>query len=125
MTIPTGARDLKIDKDTGDLVIEDGDFLWVTGIDAIEQDIRTALLMFKGEWFLNLEEGVPYHQSILGQKATNLPAIREIFRQQLLAIPGVLDVLTIEVSFAPRTRRLTVTWKVSTDLGELTGETTV
>lgn len=124
MSIPVGARDLKIDADTGDLVIEDGDFVWVTGLDAIEQDIRTALLMFMGEWFLDLTAGVPWHQSILGQKASNLPAIREIFRQQLLAIPGVLDVLSVEVTFAATTRRLTVSWQVSTDLGELTGEVT-
>jgi hypothetical protein len=123
MTIPVGASALKIDAETGDLVIEDGDFVWVSGLDAIEQDIRTALLMFQGEWFLDLTAGIPYHQSILGQK-TPLPVVREIFRQQLLAIPGVLEVLTIEASFNSQTRRLTVTWKVSTDLGELTGELT-
>jgi hypothetical protein len=123
MTIPTGARDLKIDPLTGDLVIEDGDFVWVSGIDAIEQDLRTALLMFRGEWFLDLTEGVPYHQSILGQK-TPLPVIREIFRVQLLAVPGVLAVLTLDVSFNAPTRKLTVTWRVSTDLGELAGDLT-
>jgi hypothetical protein len=123
MSIPTGARDLKIDALTGDLIIEDGDFVWVAGIDSIEQDIRTALLMFRGEWFLDLTQGVPYHQSILGQK-TPLTVIREIFRTQLLTIPGVLAVLALEVSFKATIRKLTVTWKVSTDLGELTGEQT-
>lgn len=124
MSVPTGGRDLKIDAITGDLVIENGDFLWVDGIEAIEQDIRTALQMFQGEWFLDETEGVPYHQSILGQKVSPL-VVREIFRRQLLAIPGVLDVVSISASFVGATRTIAVTWKVSTDLGELTGENTV
>lgn len=124
MSVPTGGRDLKIDAITGDLVLENGDFLWVDGIDAIEQDIRTALQMFLGEWFLDETEGVPYHQSILGQKVSPL-IVREIFRQQLLAIPGVLAVVEISASFVGTSRTITIPWKVSTDLGEITGEQTV
>lgn len=120
--IPTGARDLQIDSLTGDLVITDGDFAWVTGIDAIEQDIRLSLSLFQEEWFLDLTAGVPYHQKILGQKPPRLLAIREIFRQQLLAVPGVLEVLALDVAFAANTRTLSVAWRVSTDEGDLTGE---
>lgn len=120
MSIPTEARDLKIDAITGDMVLTEGDFEWVTGIDAIEQDIRTAFLMFLGEWFLNEVDGIPYHQSILGTK-TSMPVVREIFRRQLLLIPGVLDVLEITATFNNQTRKVTVRWRVSTDLGELKG----
>lgn len=122
--IPVGARDLKIDAITGDLVVENGDFVWVTGIDAIAQDIRTAFLMFLEEWFLDPTEGIPYFQSILGQKVSLL-VVREIFRRQLLIIPGVLEVLSISATFDSTLRKTTIAWKVSTDLGELTGENTV
>lgn len=121
MSIPIGARDLKIDATTGDAVIENGDIVFVTGIDAIEQDIRLALGLFQGEWFLDETAGVPYYQSILGQKF-NLLVVREIFRQQLLARAGVLEVTSIEVEFDRATRKATVSWRVSTDLGELEGE---
>lgn len=124
--IPTGARDLKIDEHTGDLVMgADGDFEWVTGIDAIEQDIRLALSLFQGEWFLDITAGIPYHQQILGKKPPPLLAIREIFRKQLLAVPGVAEILSLEVGFNNRTRETSVTWRVSTDEGELTGVQTI
>lgn len=118
--IPIGARDLCIDAITGDLVLTEGDFEWVTGIDAIEQDIRLSLQLFQGEWFLDLSAGIPYWQSILGQKP-RLLVVREIFRKALLAVPGVLAILALDVSFAANTRTCTIRWRVSTDLGELKG----
>lgn len=120
MSIPTGARDLKLDPITGDLVVTDGDLVFVSGVDSILQDIRLALGFFLGEWFLDETEGIPYFQKILGVKNPDLLAIREIYRQRLLAVPGVLDVLSCVVTPAAA-RTLKINWKVSTDLGELTG----
>ena len=45
-----------------------GDFL--TGIDAVSQAIRTRLLLLKGEWWEDTEQGLPLFQSILGQYET-------------------------------------------------------
>lgn len=120
MGIPSGARDMKLDPITGDLVLENGDLVFVSGVDSIAQDIKLALGLCLGEWFLDETVGVPYFQKILGQKIPDLLVVREIFRQQLLAVPGVLDVVDITVTLGGA-RTLLVNWKVSTDLGELTG----
>jgi hypothetical protein len=60
-------RDLLLDS-SNDLVIENGDFVFARGIDAVAQSCRIALQMFEGEWFLDQSVGIPYWQQILGFK---------------------------------------------------------
>jgi hypothetical protein len=119
MALIVDAQDLKLDPDTGDLVIADGDLVLVSGIDAVAQLIRGYLLLFRGEWFLDESAGIPYFEDIL-VKNPNLSAIREIFRQTLLEVPGVLSVESLSLELSAE-RTLSVDWKVDTDLGELTG----
>ncbi len=124
MTTPllTDPRDFLLD-DSGDIVITT-DLQWSRGVAAVVQSCRVALRMFAGEWFLNLDAGIPYFQSILGQKAPLAIAAAQIeFRRELLAIAGVLDVLRMDVSFTGPTRDLTVQWQVSTVFGDTPPDT--
>jgi hypothetical protein len=118
MALTPGARDLKIDPLTGDLAVESGDLAQVTGIDAILQSLRTRLGFFLGEWFLDEAQGIPYFESIL-VKNPNFPAVRELLRRALLETPGVLEVTSLRLRFTSATRQLAVSFRVSTDLGEL------
>jgi hypothetical protein len=118
VSLTPGARDLKIDPLTGDLVIENGDLAQVSGTDAILQSIRTRLGFFLGEWFLDEAQGIPYFESIL-VKNPNFPAVRELLRRALLETPGVLEVTSLRLRFTSSTRLLAVSFRVSTDLGEL------
>lgn len=119
MALITDARDLKIDKDTGDLVIENGDLVQVSGIDAIAQAVRQHLSFFKGEWFLDEEEGLPYFEEVL-VKNPNLAAIQDVFRKEILSIAGILEVQSLTLAYVGATRTLKVSFRASTDLGELT-----
>jgi hypothetical protein len=119
MALIVDAHVLLLDPDTGDLVIADGDLVLVSGIDAVAQLIQSYLLLFRGEWFLDESAGIPYFEDIL-VKNPNLSAIREIFRQTLLEVPGVLSVESLSLELSAE-RTLSVDWKVDTDLGELTG----
>ncbi len=110
-------RDLLLGPD-GDLVITT-DFEWVRGIEAVAQSCRIALMMFAGEWFLDLDAGIPYWQSILGRKpAVALAAAQVAFRSELMSVSGVLEVLRLDVAYVSSTRAMTVTFKVRTGLGE-------
>ena len=74
--------------------------------------------MFAGEWFLDLDAGIPYWQSILAQKpAIAVAAARAAFRKELLLCDGVLEVLRFDVAYVGATRGLSVTWQVRTALG--------
>lgn len=112
-------RDLYLNVN-GDVELSNGDLRTVDGNDSIQQAIGLALMLFKGEWFLDEALGVPYYESIL-VKAPNLNAIREIFRQKLISVSGVLAIVQLDLSFDRSSRTLSLTWKVTTDTGELSG----
>jgi hypothetical protein len=122
--LATDPLDLLLDAD-GDLAIEDGDFVFARGLEGITQLCRTRLQTFRGEWFADLTEGVPYlerdgvtaAEALLGQKFNEVKA-RAAFRDVLLSTPGVLEVTSMTVTFDGTTRTLTVSWRVRTELGD-------
>lgn len=111
--LSTDPIDFLLDDD-GDLVMP---LQFSRGLPAVAQGIRCRMLLFRGEWFLNLDAGVPYYQDLLGKKP-NLALARNIFRDAILSTPGVLEILELEVSFEPGNRALSVRWKVSTEFGD-------
>lgn len=112
-------RDLYLDAQ-GDLELLSGDLRTIDGTESIRQAIGLALSLYKGEWFLDGALGVPYYESVL-VKSPNLNAIREIFRQKLTSVSGVTEVVQLDLSLDKTTRTLTVSWRVGTDAGEITG----
>lgn len=118
MPLITDPIDLLID-DTNDLVFVNGDLQFSRGVDAIVQQCRISLQMFQGEWFLDLDAGIPYWQSILGSKpAVALSAARIYMRRELELVPGVAKVLRMDVSYTGSSRTLTANWQVSTVFGD-------
>lgn len=110
-------RDLKLDA-SGDLFLDGADLALVSDGEAIAQAVRCRLRFFAGEWFLNESAGVPYFESIL-IKNPNTVAINEVFRTELLGTPGVLEVLQLGLDYDSEQRSLTVTFRCTTDQGEL------
>lgn len=110
-------RDLLLGDDN-DLVITT-DLQFTKGITAVAQSCRIALQMFAGEWFLDLDAGIPYWDSILAQKPdVAIKAARIAFRSELLTSDGVIDVLKLGVTYDGDTRTMSITWQVLTALGE-------
>ena len=81
---------------------------------AVAQAIMTRLMLWAGEWFLDTEEGTPYHQSILGY-GTQMTRDLAI-RQRILLTPGVTEIVAYSSSMGAD-RRLVVTCEVSTQYG--------
>lgn len=110
-------RTLKLTTD-GDLDVSTGNLQVLKGSDAIVQSIRTRLQFFKGEWFLDLNAGVPYFQEVL-KKISNPNVLTAIFRQALLETPGVSELLSLALNFDHATRKLSVDFSAQTDVGLL------
>jgi len=127
--LSTDPIDLLLDS-SGDLVV-DTDAHFASGIAAIAQGIRIALQMFKGEWFLDLDEGVPYlersgvaaDQALIGQKFNEARALSE-FRKAILRAPGVNSIVTLKVAL-DAARLMRVTWAVRTTFGDTPPDTLV
>ena len=106
--------DLRLDAD-GDLVF-DHDLHWTEGIEAVAQGIRIRLLMFRGEWFLDLDHGVPWLQELLGKRYDEATA-RTAMREAIVAAPGVDELRSLALDFSSATRELRVDWEVRTTFG--------
>lgn len=109
------AQDLLLDAD-GDLVVT-VDAQLASGRQAIVQGLRGELLLIAGEWFANLDAGLPWFTEILGGK--DLARVRQIFGNTITARPGVRSLDQLEVTL-DGTRQLTVNYSVSTIFGQIT-----
>ena len=116
----TDPIDLLLDS-SGDLVIENGDLAFSSGVDGVGQAIRVAVRLVRGEWFLNLDAGVPWlerdgvdsSEAILGQQFQEAKAI-SAFRDAIIAVPGVAAIDSLTATYDNTTRLLTIAWSVTT-----------
>ena len=72
----------------------------------ILQRIRIRLRFFKDEWFLNSEHGLPYFDDILGTKNISINVIESIFREQILDIEGVREIVESSTDYDGTNRQL-------------------
>ncbi len=108
--------DVLLDPLTGDLYLSDGDLVLSSGDDSILQAIRSRLQFFAGEWFADLDVGLPAWDQIL-VKNPNLGAIQQLFRAEILATPGVYSLTELSLDYTPGSRFLTVTFRAVKDTG--------
>ena len=96
-----------------------GSFL--ADIDAVAQIIQTRLLLFQGEWWAALQDGLPLFQSILGSNnGKKTTVISDLIRTVIEGTPYVTQVGTIVTNFDNATRQYTFACAVKTQFGQLT-----
>ena len=110
--------DLGLDPLTGDIAFEDGDLVLIEGVDAVAQTLKQRLSFGLGEWFLSINKGVPYFQTIL-VKNPNIAAIEGIFRNTILSTPGVLELLSLDFDFDSRNRVFEVNFEARSQQGNI------
>jgi hypothetical protein len=111
----------RIDSD-GDMMFGHGaaDYLQDTP-EAVAQNVKTRLGLWRGQWFLDTTEGTLWMQEILGKNE----AVETIIRSRILGTPGVLEITSFESVFDPDARALSVTATINTKYGETTVEETI
>lgn len=103
-------HDLKLDA-AGRLETLDGDA-------ATYQEIKTRLLLLRGECFADLREGVPYFQEIFA-KGTTPGRVKAILRQAILTHPAIVDVPILDIEIDRMTRAASVTFEARTQAGRV------
>ena len=105
------ARDIKLDA-AGDLDITGGDINFVDDVSAIIQLVSNRLQMWQGEWFADTRQGMPYPTQIFVRNPlANLGILRQIYTNAIAGTPGILRVISCDVTFDSSKRALTVSWK--------------
>lgn len=124
--LETDPLDIALGAD-GDIALgTDGGPYFTRGLAGVAQLCRTALLLFRGEWFRDLDAGVPWianasvseDRAILWQKFVDETIARAAVRDAILAVPGVLGLVSLEVAFDRAARQLTITWSARTVFGD-------
>jgi len=107
--------DIALDS-TGDIEVVNGETRLVEGLEAIQQHLTIRLRLFRGEWFLNLEVGVPYFESVL-KKNPDPVELDDVFKVAILQTPGVEILFEFSVDFQPGLRKLRIDFAADTTEG--------
>ncbi len=130
MALETDPIDLALDAD-GDLAFDEtGSPYFTRGLPAVKQACYIAVSMIRGEWFLDLDAGVPWLErdgvdaatAILGQRFDESKVRREV-RAALFTVPEIVDVPVLTAAFNSTTRRVSVSWEALTAFGETITDT--
>lgn len=81
--------------------------------EGVAQNVMTRLALWRGTWFIDVDDGTPWLQRILGKHE----AIDVVLRSRILETPGVLSLQSFETILDPDTRRLMVTATINTQFG--------
>lgn len=90
-----------------DLAIVDFDLKLTDETNVVAQRVKRALLLFKGEYFLDTDLGMPYYDDILGVK-NRFDTLRAIFINAIREVKGVADVKEFNIAFDQATRTLSI-----------------
>ncbi len=102
----------------GDWVFGQGKGSYLVGVEAIIQDIDTALHIFLGECFWNMNFGVDWF-NLIGAKA---PLAQQNIilqcRQMISTRQGVTNINRVDVTFTDYRRTLSIVYDISTIYGQ-------
>lgn len=101
----------------GDLDISSGNLQVESSVAQVTAwKLSNLFAFFKGEWFLDQRQGVPYFQYVFISNPS-LAVIGNLFRQVCQSAPGVASVTSLALDYQPRYRNLTANMVVQTDDG--------
>lgn len=106
-----------LDEDN-DIVLRNGSFATVDSSQQVAQHVRTRLLFYLEEWFLDARVGTPWFQEVF-VKPVNLPLIESIIKARILETPEVARIIEFSIDFPdPNSRALQVNFSAETTYGE-------
>lgn len=113
--------DLKLVNDAtdpfdGDLDLENNEIVLIDGADAIRQHLQIRFQFFLGEWFLDIEIGVPWFRDILIKKPS-FAVVQEVLKTVVLDTPGVLQLMQFSFDFDSPSREADLEFQCLSDDG--------
>lgn len=97
----------------GDYTIND----FVEDKDVVLLAVKSRLQFFKGEWFLDTDDGTPYFQDIF-VKPARLRLIEGILKRRILETPGIESFNKFELNFTKNDRNLIVNFEAVDEFGQ-------
>lgn len=107
--------DLALNPQTWDLALPPR---VISGPEQVAQAVGIHLRTFLGEWFLDLDHGVPYLTDVLGKRRPEM--VEAVLRSHILSVDGVLSINAFSLRIDPRTRVARVEFEAETPAGTAT-----
>lgn len=115
----TGIYDLALDPTTHDLVFDAGGNLTLVDMaDLIAQRIRVRLRTQLGEYDFDTSMGVDWRGQVF-VKNPDMLLIRSIIVEQILAVPGTREIISLDLTQGNTTRQLTVDFRALAQSGAI------
>jgi hypothetical protein len=108
--------DFKLTLD-GELDLSNGLSL-VSDLNQLEQNLRSRLRTFYGEWVFDTSRGVKYYEEIL-IKSPDPDTVDGILKSTILETIGVVEITNYTSEFNDTTRELSVSVELNTIYGSL------
>lgn len=104
-----------------DYVFGHGKNDYLEGREAVGQAVKSRLLLLYGEWWEDLEDGLPLFERILASSGSdaNKRAVDIIFARRIGDTTGVLNVSWYDSTFDRNKRAYSFSCRVDTVYGEL------
>jgi hypothetical protein len=93
----------------------------VNNIDEIKQRVSTKLRLMRGEWFVDLQEGVPWQVGLGYAANTRIQSLLIEVKSAILSVDGVTSISKFDSQFDTATRK----HKIIVELNTIYGTTTV
>lgn len=94
----------KWDRDAGDLATRPDHFL--DGRESTAAGVYHRLRMFFAEWFLDITDGTPWIQSVLGKRPQDVA--EAAIKERIITAPDVVAITAFSFDMDNTTRRITV-----------------
>ena len=105
--------------DNNEIIIENGMFKIVNGVDALVLQIKQLVQTFKGEWFMNTDAGIDYLGTIFSKKTTQAQKYIEfkLAIEQLYYVKSVVNVNFVTIDANKRTYKYEL--EILSDYGKI------
>ena len=105
-----------------DIFVLDGRIAIVNDGAQVVQHVRTRLLFYLGEWFLDINAGTPWYQEVF-QKPINLNNIESVIKTRIALTPELASITEFSMEIeSSQTRKLQVKFSAETEYGEINSE---
>lgn len=105
--------------ENNDLIIESGSFKLVKDGAEVVQKVRSNLLFYFDEWFLDTQKGVPYFEQVF-VKPVNLANVESILKSAIINTVGVQTLNNFALTYdGGSVRKLSVAFEAETIYNEI------
>lgn len=85
-------------------------------VDGVVQSVLTRLRLWRGEWYLDTDEGTDYVNGVLGKSKQS--SIEPLLRERILNTQGVREILSFSITIDENKRNVSVQCTIDTLYGE-------